>query len=93
MAVIYKLKMSIYSDDSDEDLKTVWEDFYLDVESIIGFRVPDLEFTKKRDQGCFVYIQGDVFVIKSEPHIMKYLVDKFVNKAIESLEDMKRNKK
>ncbi len=84
--MIYKLKLNVFREDgegeADMDDSTMWSVLYLDVTKIIGFRVYDYPITKKKDQASFIYTEGDVFLIKNEPHIMEYLLDNFVNKVV-----------
>lgn len=82
--MIYKLKLNVWSENEEINDDTEWCDFYLDVNYIIGFRVYKYTCTEKEEKASFIYIEGDVFLIKNEPHIMKYLLDNFVNKVVKS---------
>jgi len=80
--MIYKVKLSVYEDEETCEGVVKWTDFYLDVTTIVGFRVhTDKNYPKG---ATFIYVQGDLFIIKNEPHIMEYLLKNFVEKAIEN---------
>lgn len=82
---IYKLQLAVEAvSESEKESHTEWVEHYLDVNEVIGFRVDHHEtYTDKKDQGIFLYVAGDVFLVKTEAHIMNYLLKEFVDKAVE----------
>ena len=74
---IYKLKLLI----GESPDQYVWRDMYLDVTLIMGFRVAEDTYTETDDEGTYLYIMGDVFLVQNEPHITEYLMERFVSKA------------
>lgn len=79
--MVFKLRLLVLKEDSDDVY--IWEDFWLDVTAIIGFRMNRIKFTSDYEAGISVYTSGEYFLVKSEPHIEKYLLKKFVEDAIE----------
>jgi len=92
--MIYKLKLNVFKEDGEGEVDmnddTMWSDLYLDVTKIVGFRVYNYTCTKKKDQASFIYTNGEVYLIKNEPHIIEYLMENFVNKAVKHI--IKKNK-
>lgn len=74
---IYKLKIVTYDEEENE---TFIKDLYLDVDKISGFYIPDT-----RDDEMHLGLQINIFVdgylmsILQEPHITKYLTERFVD--------------
>ena len=74
---IYKLKYWV----GDEDDKH-WMDLYFDVSKITAFCIPTQDI-EEDGEAINIFFDGEMITIKQEEHIMKYLLDKFVIKAIE----------
>lgn len=74
--LIFKLKLWVYNEGEDKD---EWVDFYLNVREIIGWYVPptppDEIGWEKGPNIVHIYIHGDVFSVKQEPHIKEYLLN------------------
>ena len=54
-----------------------WRDFWISEEKIEGFYVPD-EAGDDLGSGVNVYIGGNLFTLKQEAHLIKFLADKYV---------------
>tara|TARA_R100001480_G_scaffold25387_2_gene35704 strand:- start:296 stop:535 length:240 start_codon:yes stop_codon:yes gene_type:complete len=78
--MIYKCKIWTFSD--KDGVEGEYKDLYLDVESINGFFIP--ENKDEDDLGINIFMNGDMVTIKQEPHITKYLTNKFVKTCIEN---------
>jgi len=78
--MIYKLKGWTYNI-AERSYK--WTNLYLDVTQIFGWYIPEDDGGFDADASINIYVPGDVFTIKQEEHITKYLLETFVEKAIE----------
>ena len=71
----YKLKLWIYKEENDDN---IWVDFFLDVRKIIGWYIPptiEEEISGEKSPAIVhIYVNGDVFSVKQEPHIKEYLL-------------------
>lgn len=69
----------------EEEDRLFWNDFYLDMDSIVGFYVVadtemiDGEFIKP----IVLYVWGENYTIKPQAHIEDYLLKRFVNPCVE----------
>ena len=75
---IFKVQLAVYQD-LDIDDTEVWDDFYFDVNTVIGFRVSQDVHTASKDSASFVYTSGEVFLIRNDAQIVEYLKQNFVN--------------
>jgi len=71
---IYRTQIRLSS--SDEEIEqgaeeSVWRDFYLDMSTIYGWYLPDLN--EDLGPGIVVFASGDSFYLKQEPHVLKFL--------------------
>lgn len=76
--IIYKLKFWIVDDDIKE-----WIDLWFDVSKITGFYLPKEEVYEEA-MGINIFFEGDIITIMQEKHIMKYLLENFVDKEIKN---------
>lgn len=75
--MIYKLQLYAVFDEN----RFEYIDFYCDVTKITGFYIPEVE-----DDGELtinIFVGGELVNVKQEKHITDYLLNEFVNKAIE----------
>ena len=80
MRNIYKLQIWLHCTDTDTH---EWRDFYLDVNKICGWFMPNQPEEMKPDLGVnILYESGDIDTIKLEPHIESYLLQEFHSKCI-----------
>lgn len=56
-----------------------FRDVYFDVEKISGFYIPDEIDEMMPSRAINVFFEGDFMTIKQEPHILKYLKQRFGN--------------
>ena len=75
----YKIKIL----QDDEDLDLIWNDFWLDLDSINGFYVVPMEEMIQGEsiKVVVVYVNGENFTLKPEKHLENYLLARFVDKA------------
>lgn len=78
--MVYKLKVWTQS---ESDKSTGFKDLYFNVDLITGFYIPD---KSEEDDDDYLTINiihtGGLMTIIQEDHIIKYLKEKFVDKAI-----------
>jgi len=77
---VYKLQIWLGVTEDIGDMGE-FRDLYFDVEKISGFYIPDDIEEMLPEKAINVFFEGDFMTIKQEPHILKYLRDKF-GKAI-----------
>jgi ribosomal protein L7Ae-like RNA K-turn-binding protein len=72
-----KAKLVTYTDDNDEDEE--FRDFYFNAEKIDCWYIPN-----KTELGELIniFISGECFSIKQEPHIKEYLMEMFVEPSL-----------
>lgn len=73
--MIYKLKYLIITEEDDR----AWMDIYIDVTKITAFTIPeDDDF-----EAINIFFGLDIMSVKQEPHIKKYLMKEWVDRAVE----------
>lgn len=75
--MIYKLQLYVYLDEE----KFEYRDFYCDISKITGFYIPDTE--EDDELSINLFFGSELINVKQEKHITDYLLNEFVNKAIE----------
>lgn len=78
---VYKLQIWLGGDE-DKGEKPEFRDIFFDVTRITGFYIPDDEPEMEGVKAINIFFDGDFMTVKQEPHITKYLTDKFVKKAV-----------
>jgi len=73
---VYKLQIWLAGDETLGE-KNEFRDFHFDVEKISGFYIPNDEPEMLPNKSICVFIEGDWIGIKQEPHILKYLKERF----------------
>lgn len=77
--MIYKLKIYTLLDDNTNN--GIFKDLYFDVSKIDGFYIPEQDDNFEYE-GINILFCGDMITVKQEAHIVNYLTEKFVDKAI-----------
>ena len=81
MRNVYKLQIWLTG---DEGKPNYWQNFYLDVNSIIGFFIQEEKGNEmpEEDSICLMYRSGECDTIKREDHIEKYLLEQFCSELV-----------
>ena len=73
---VYRLEILV----ENEDESVEYRDFFLDVNHIIGFYIPDKE-EQLQERGINILISNGTISVKQEDSIMDYLMENFVQSA------------